>query len=1343
MTKLTFHKGASFFFILSSIFILLKAAENEEYPNEIILKTKGPLFCENISDIYCYIKNYIFNISMNHNASDENGNNISIIKLKWDETITNASYLFSGCDNILEVDFNIRYLMERKTTDLKYMFANCHSLTKVNLFNISLNKDSSSCILYLDYMFFNCSKLNEINQFDIQFKFNGNGETSLIMENMFSYCISLRSANIHNIQFQAYSTGSLNMNNMFSRCSSLTSINMSKILSNKNGGTNQLYIKSMFSDCISLISVNIYDIYVAGHGKDHNSDLEMKNMFSGCTSLKSANISEIYLYGDSNFCYLYLDYMFHNCSFLLSVELSSKKSSKNYYMYLTKIFSGCTSLRYINMINFNYYSISNYLNSFDDVPNDIIYCINETKSPEIYNLLSQKNGSHYNCTYNLNNINKNKCEENLLFEYNNTCYENCPLRTYKKGFICHDCFNSCESCEQEGAEQSHNCNSCKEGYNLIYHIGDKNLNCYENVYDKDLIYNIHINECSTGYDFISNLLFCLDDCFKKKSINDCLEICNNFKYYFNNECLKKISTSFFEDKNYNYSCIINNSTNNICFFDDEYTFKKETIFYRILNIFDNINNIYIYFNADNYTIIEDKEYNYKYIIKANKNKQYKNDFNNININYTECKKNILKKYELSNEDCLYLLIIINTINETNEQILNEYEIHFFKDKLKINETCKFETKESKEACPKDFNFILTTNNKCVKQCNIQERENGICKSRYNTNNNETEETTINKTFIEEIQNEILVGIKDELINENFNTTNIEKGKDIVIEEKGTKFIITSSENQKNNIDNKNVTNIDLGKCETELKNKYNITGDLFILKIEKEIEGLKVPKIEYEVYSMFNSNKLEQLDLSICQGIKIDIYISFDLKREESDKYDINNGYYNNICYTYTTEDGIDISLSDRKNEYINNNMTLCEENCYFEKYDYEIGKVICSCLTKIKMPFISEISFDKNKIIEKFKDIKSLTNVNTLKCYYLLTSKEYILKNVGFFIICPVFVLHLISIFIFFFKEIKKIQQIISDIINNKKNIIKDKAKENPPLKKSKKNKKIKSNNNIITNVIHLGNKKQKKRKKIKKSKQMMETFFDSGRKINNALNPVTDLNNDNRNNNNIIEFTATELNLMPYENALEYDKRTYCQYYLNLVNTKNIVLFSFYLSNDYNSRLLKFNLFFNMFIIHLGINALFFTDSTMHRIYEDKGSFNFIYQIPQIIYSSLISTILNQIVKILSLTEKNILKLKSLEQNIDEESESIKKIIKIKFIFFFVFSFIILLFFGFYLSCFCAVYQNTQIHLIKDTLISFGTSILTPFVICLLPGLFRIPALKSTNKKYSYNLSKLLQMI
>ena len=62
-----------------------------------------------------------------------------------------------------------------------------------------------------------------------------------------------------------------------------------------------------------------------------------------------------------------------------------------------------------------------------------------------------------------------------------------------------------------------------------------------------------------------------------------------------------------------------------------------------------------------------------------------------------------------------------------------------------------------------------------------------------------------------------------------------------------------------------------------------------------------------------------------------------------------------------------------------------------------------------------------------------------------------------------------------------------------------------------------------------------------------------------------------------------------------------------------------------------------------------------------------------------------------------------------------------------------------------FGAIYKNTQIHLLKDTLMSFGLSMISPLVIYLFPGLFRIPALSNTKKdrKFLYNFSKVLQII
>ena len=57
------------------------------------------------------------------------------------------------------------------------------------------------------------------------------------------------------------------------------------------------------------------------------------------------------------------------------------------------------------------------------------------------------------------------------------------------------------------------------------------------------------------------------------------------------------------------------------------------------------------------------------------------------------------------------------------------------------------------------------------------------------------------------------------------------------------------------------------------------------------------------------------------------------------------------------------------------------------------------------------------------------------------------------------------------------------------------------------------------------------------------------------------------------------------------------------------------------------------------------------MHQIYEDGGTFNFIYQIPKIILSSIISSILNVLLKSLSLTEKNVLDIKQDKYNSMQE--------------------------------------------------------------------------------------------
>ena len=96
---------------------------------------------------------------------------------------------------------------------------------------------------------------------------------------------------------------------------------------------------------------------------------------------------------------------------------------------------------------------------------------------------------------------------------------------------------------------------------------------------------------------------------------------------------------------------------------------------------------------------------------------------------------------------------------------------------------------------------------------------------------------------------------------------------------------------------------------------------------------------------------------------------------------------------------------------------------------------------------------------------------------------------------------------------------------------------------------------------------------------------------------------------------------------------------------------------NNDYDSRLIKIDLLFISFIISLTVNALFFNNNIIHKIYEDCGQFNFIYHIPQILYSSLISTLLFAILKLFALTENNVLEIKHEKETKDLKIKEEKK--------------------------------------------------------------------------------------
>ena len=660
------------------------------------------------------------------------------------------------------------------------------------------------------------------------------------------------------------------------------------------------------------------------------------------------------------------------------------------------------------------------------------------------------------------------------------------------------------------------------------------------------------------------------------------------------------------------------------------------------------------------------------------------------------------------------------ISEPTVNIVDEKDKDIHKQELTIN------IEKDTEAIHKEEPTINITIN-----CDIEEF--------FNKN----EKCQINITNMTQYKEIITNKIRDDLTNGNMNdliSDVIGNNKDFLTKENNIVYQITSSDNQNIN-EYSNISTIQLGKCEEKLRQTNHIYDiPLIIFKIDNFEEGQLIPVIEYEVYEPINKTKL---NLDVCKDVKIEISIPVTIEEDSLFKYNLSSDYYNDKCYPTTSENGTDITLNDRKKEFFDNNMSLCEDNCDLIKYDSDKKKAICNCNVKTTIS-LSKSVIDKDKFFKNFIDLDSIANIDVIKCYKLIFTKE-IRYNYGFYILSFIIFIHIVLLIVFLAKGYKSFMSQVNKIVlkeakkrheSGKK--IKKESISIPPKRKGKKRESKNHHGIEVYNKLSVEDSSTKNELFMKLVREKNKVDLEKKDTKKNILsssiksNVLQNTKNDNKiiygpENNQLNDF---EINSLPYVNALEIDKRNFLKIYISFIKTKHIFIFAFFVYNDFNSSIIKICLFFFGFALYFTVNTLFFTDSTMHKIYEDGGVFKTFYQIPQILYSTFISAIVNSIIKSLSLSEKAILGIKNNKNNRKQFIQKSFKCLVIRFIFFFILCFIFLFAFWFYISCFCAVYVNTQKHLIKDTFICFCLSLLYPFILHLISAYLRICSLKSKKK-------------
>ena len=320
--------------------------------------------------------------------------------------------------------------------------------------------------------------------------------------------------------------------------------------------------------------------------------------------------------------------------------------------------------------------------------------------------------------------------------------------------------------------------------------------------------------------------------------------------------------------------------------------------------------------------------------------------------------------------------------------------------------------------------------------------------------------------------------------------------------------------------------------------------------------------------------------------------------------------------------------------------------------------------------------------------------------------------------------------------KEFVKKNQFINNKIKalNKKKILKDKKKKLNlrHFNRVNNNLKLQKRNKINETTKGVPNKKKTHNNSFKSTSQkIINKLYNDKFKIEKSNNNLY------FNNREILDYY--ELNNLEYPQAKKNDNRNFLQIYWSLLKREHSFIFTFITKDDYNIKTIKYSRFIFLLCTDMAMNVFFFSDETMHKMFLDYGKYNFIQQIPQIIYSTLITKILELLLCFLSMTDNYYYKIKK-DKNINKKLIIvIKKRINIKIKFFYIFTILMLSFYWYLISCFCAVYRNTQIAFIKDSLLSFIFDNLIPFIIYLLPSLFRIVALKN-DIKCMYQLSNII---
>ena len=332
-------------FILISITVGKNDKKGNEFKeiyfldNKSNMETKTQLYKENEeiknltdNDVVLYINDEKKQHFSKFFKPDKEGN--YEIKIVFKKNIKDCSFMFSGCDNIKNIDLSS--FDSSDTTNMYYMFGKCHFLKGIKFDNLNIEN-----VTDMSYMFNNCSELEKI-----EFPKSFNTKKVSNIEFMFHNCYELR-----DISFGDFNTDNVkSMKGLFGNCFLLKKIDISKFNTSK-----VIDMSYMFKTCNQLEELIINPkTFITKEVKN------MARMFVECFSLKTINIVSF-----NTEKVVFFDYMFNKCENLKNIDLSNFTNLDN--TNLIHMFDGCSNLEKLDLSSLKIGDNNKIDNMFDEM----------------------------------------------------------------------------------------------------------------------------------------------------------------------------------------------------------------------------------------------------------------------------------------------------------------------------------------------------------------------------------------------------------------------------------------------------------------------------------------------------------------------------------------------------------------------------------------------------------------------------------------------------------------------------------------------------------------------------------------------------------------------------------------------------------------------------------------------------------------------------------------------------------------------------------------------------------------------------------------------------------------